>query len=1166
MRNTKLMTLAALVVGLSLVAAVSAMAAIEKTPRSPEALRHPSGEIFSANGDVIYTKEGARSDTTWITAHDDTRCDDNLGTPADGGQGNSAPGYATWCWERGYLGGGLYDSCASTTLMPNPGCFTHYDVYTLLVNQWHLDTLDRYNPAVEESTPWCGEWGDTLVWENPYGYGPQYNYSMILNLGRPGTTGFNSGTGFTIGGIHMYDVEIAYDYCYLEYAVSNNETLATWFELDRYNGTSNPEPPIQCPGTGLGRYGCAQYESFQVIGPSVNNTSTNLLVRWRFASDSAWDDEDANGGVWTDGAWRIDHIYAGGKSGGHYPNGGGVETFEAGFGPEWSTPSLPQAQLGGFWSGGKWVNGTPVVCDWWHLELNPDYSNFGNTCEYTNTWMWVADDQAFTQNQEDGYHYRLVTPVFESGPNNPFYDPDPPGPGSENRWTGVVVEFDEYLCIKDIVGDVTDTQCRVYNSSINRWSQWEGDNYVIVGGCQFWNINTFDEWTQYLGPDIDSVQFSWEFLDRCDYNASSELPCMGQHRKATYLIDNVSIGVFEQRGTQWAQGQTERFADTFARDVAMHPMFKENWELFPTDVWEQEDSMTIQVRDIDGVMGGPPPQNSGVRIHWRISTTCGTTWDKEPGRPQGATYFPAANWNSKVMNFSVPDDEDAQGTKAEFNGVYSTIITIADNATYLGAGATLWPEGTMIEYYFTALDSLGTRDTVPNRNAIRRNDLRLVETTVGKQHDRRLPWPFDVRVLPCPTSKDPLPSGQNHPVLLVDGYGRTAYDISTDPNFSQSGVTSFPLVHQIFEESLKRLGVQYDFYRQGYGVSRGNAPIYSQPFHKDSYGGVINHIGAMARRYKTVIWFFGTFSNERTVVDSSQLEIATYLDIAGVNFPDSANIWVLGENLCEDNELTDPAWTRSGNQTTNGAFFWKTLCGLTEKAGGCTDQAGHGGPGEAYRYYLVGQAGTCLAGITKAQGYWDCPIRGHPDDEATTAAATALIKYHDDLGAGKFAASFRRHANGSKAILSFVSLEHFTSAQERDCVVQAVLGRAGDGIGDNLQFNTGIPTPRANCTINVDVPDGVPSIFALRQNVPNPFNPITTIYFDLPKQTKTTLRVYDIAGREVRTLVDGVLNEGPHEATWNGKDNSGRDAASGVYFYRLDAEKDTATRKMVLLR
>jgi hypothetical protein len=751
----------------------------------------------------------------------------------------------------------------------------------------------------------------------------------------------------------------------------------------------------------------------------------------------------------------------------------------------------------------------------------------------------------------------MVTPVFETGETNPYYDPLQNGPGPDNRWTGVVLEKDEYICIKDIVGDVTDTQCRTFDSGTNRWSQWTGDNYVIVGGCQFWNLNEVEEWTQLLTQSIDSIQFSWEFLDRCDYNSEAQIPCMGQHRKATYIIDNVSVGVFEQRGTQWAQGATEQFADTYARDVAMHSMFKENWELFPTDVWEQEDSMTIQVRDVDGVMGGAPPLNSGVKIHWRISTNCGSSWDKETSRPFGATAYPAVAWNVKTMNFSVPDDDQAQGTKAEFNGVYSTIITQADNSTYLGGGS-LWPQGTIVEYFFTALDSLGTRDTVPNRMAETRNSLLLVETTTGMEHDRRLPWPFNVKVLPCPTSKDPLPAGQNHPVLLVDGFGRRVYDIQSDPTFAQAGTVVFPLEYQVFQESLKRLGVQYDFYRQSYGVSRGTAPIYSQPFDHDGYGGAVNHTGTLSRRYKTVIWFMGEFK-QHTVVDSSQLEIATYIDKDHVNFADSANIWILGEDLCEDEMVTDPAWLdANGNQTTNGAFFWTTLAGLTQVPGGCLDDDGHGSATKPYRIYLVGQAGTCLSGITKAQGYWDCPLRGHPDDGATTATATPIMKYSDELGATQFATSYKRHPFGSKVVLSFVPIEHFTTSQERDCVVQAILGSAC--------FNTGIPIPKTACTINTDVPGAVPGLFALRQNVPNPFNPITKIDFDLPAQTRTTLRVYDIAGREVRTLVDGVLNQGAHSSTWDGKDNAGRDAASGVYFYRLDAAKETATRKMVLLR
>ena len=1153
--------------GLILVTAGFASALEERTPKPVTRVAPRGASTFTSSGDVLSTKQAAAGDTTWIRVQDDGHCD-ATGSPTDGGQGVVAPGYATWCWEMGMIVPGVYDSCSSTTAYGGgrPGCFTHFDVYTLLSNQWHMDTWMAYEDLVpEDSTPWCGEFGDTLIWKNEYGYGPQYNYGFVLDLGTSGgPNAFSAADGFTIGGVHMYDVEINYDYCYLEYAVESIIDTAMWLQLARYNGTSNVDG--NCTGTGGEDYGCAQYESFEVVGPAADNSIKNLFIRWRFASDSAFDDEDASDGVQTDGAWRVDHISVrgDGDQGSYYPFGDPTRTsyedFEAGMPAEWSTPSLPQAQIGGFWSGGVWVNGTPQVVDWWHLELDPDYSNYGNTCTYSNNWLWVSDDEANAQNVEDAYHYRLVSPVFETGENNPYYDPDGQGPGTDNRWSGVTVESDEYLCIKDIVGDVTDTQVRVFDSSIQRWSQWNGDNYNIVGGCQFWNVDQSEDWSQFLSDNTDSIQFSWEFLDQCDYNSAGELPCMGQHRKATYIVDNISIGLYEARGTQWAQGATERFADTFARDVEMHSLYKENWELFPEDVWETEDSLTIQVRDVDGVMGGPPPLNSTVQIHWRISTDCGDNWDRESSRPFGATAYPAETWNAKHMNFSAPDDNEAQGTSAEYNGVYSSIITIADNSGYLGG--SLWPEGTVIEYFYSSLDSTGDRDTFPNRNALRRNSLDLVETTAGREHDRRDPWPYHVRVLPCPVSKRPLPAGQNHPVLLVDSYGsgRVAYDIEMDPDFTQAGVSRFPWIHQFYQESLDRLGVQYDFYRSGYGVTRGNAPIYSQPFDRDGYGGVVDHDGAIGRRYNTVVWFFGEF-NSLTVIDSCQLEVATYIDRNGTSFGDSANLWVVGSDLCEDESLTDPAWTDGqGNLTTNGAFFWTTLAGLTAVTGGCLNDQGHGGAEESYKYHLVGQPNTFLSGITKAAGYWDCPLREHPDDDATVADAVPVMKYSDDMTSDHFALSLKRHESGSKVLLGFVGLDLLSSSQERDCVTQVILSDC---------FDTGVPNPRpGGCDIDVGVPGEAPvsDRLVLRQNRPNPFNPTTTIRFHIPTRTRATLRIFDIAGREVRTLVDGVLDAGEKSATWSGRDNGGRDVTSGVYFYRLDAGKERSTKKMILLR
>ncbi|RKX22859.1 MAG: hypothetical protein DRP45_11045 [Candidatus Zixiibacteriota bacterium] len=101
--------------------------------------------------------------------------------------------------------------------------------------------------------------------------------------------------------------------------------------------------------------------------------------------------------------------------------------------------------------------------------------------------------------------------------------------------------------------------------------------------------------------------------------------------------------------------------------------------------------------------------------------------------------------------------------------------------------------------------------------------------------------------------------------------------------------------------------------------------------------------------------------------------------------------------------------------------------------------------------------------------------------------------------------------------------------------------------------------------MSVDV-RGIPSDFTLFQNYPNPFNPVTEISFDLPQSSRVTLDVYDIIGRKVTTLVDDYLQAGGHSVSWGGRSSTGETVASGVYFYRLQADRLSQTRKMLLLK
>jgi hypothetical protein len=98
------------------------------------------------------------------------------------------------------------------------------------------------------------------------------------------------------------------------------------------------------------------------------------------------------------------------------------------------------------------------------------------------------------------------------------------------------------------------------------------------------------------------------------------------------------------------------------------------------------------------------------------------------------------------------------------------------------------------------------------------------------------------------------------------------------------------------------------------------------------------------------------------------------------------------------------------------------------------------------------------------------------------------------------------------------------------------------------------------------VPD-VPSTYALMQNHPNPFNPTTAIDYDIPGAGgNVSLRIYDVKGRLVRTLVDGFKTPGRKTVTWDGRNNGGQSVATGVYFYRMAAPGFEQTRKMVLMK
>ena len=231
----------------------------------------------------------------------------------------------------------------------------------------------------------------------------------------------------------------------------------------------------------------------------------------------------------------------------------------------------------------------------------------------------------------------------------------------------------------------------------------------------------------------------------------------------------------------------------------------------------------------------------------------------------------------------------------------------------------------------------------------------------------------------------------------------------------------------------------------------------------------------------------------------------------------------------------------SGNDVANADINVRPLArsglGYTLIAGTVTSATAPGAVGKTLAGYPV--AGGFVYAIDSSGAIEGYAVTDGTGAYAITGVApgtySLTMDAHDYAGAGAEGAS-PTYAPGGGAVGAIVNLN--TTAEI-----------------------TGVEAPAAS---------DVPATFTLEQNFPNPFNPSTEIRFSLATASTVHLVVYNILGQEVATLVTGYLQEGQHIVTWSGTNGAGRKAASGVYFYRLQANSVAGNfvqvKKMLLLK
>jgi hypothetical protein len=218
-------------------------------------------------------------------------------------------------------------------------------------------------------------------------------------------------------------------------------------------------------------------------------------------------------------------------------------------------------------------------------------------------------------------------------------------------------------------------------------------------------------------------------------------------------------------------------------------------------------------------------------------------------------------------------------------------------------------------------------------------------------------------------------------------------------------------------------------------------------------------------------------------------------------------------------------------------------------------------------------------GVVDFMHHTSC-MQSHGSDHFALAGGCPDIRDYDDISASGTAVVTHRYGKGSPgtagAMVMHAHAGGFTTILSSFAWfdVASSIGQGPETADENLLSKVLTCALPMDCQQTPDPTDSgdqdvvaTPAHSALHQNTPNPFNPVTTVSFDLARDGHVSLRVYDVTGRLVRTLVDDPTTAGYNrQVTWNGLDDAGKRVPSGIYFYRMVAPDRRVSRKMILLK
>jgi hypothetical protein len=752
-----------------------------------------------------------------------------------------------------------------------------------------------------------------------------------------------------------------------------------------------------------------------------------------------------------------------------------------------------------------WSKPDPVgKIDAWHVFHDSDPPYEGGDGGDRNTCL-VDSSNAYRSRPLQGYPSDMTA---RCGWHYRLVSPRIPIPEG-NAGSGCVCQYDMFMCCLDYTCDYTDTKVRFYDSDFGRWCPWISPDGIPYnsGGCFFWSMDFNEDVTRLYGPDADSVQFGWDAIHI--WEGENWICCNkgSPGRNHNLQVDNVSIGFFDGSATVFRARGQDLLHDTFHDSIcAYNSMF--------------------DVYDLDTLReySGPPyatslPKSRQLYIDVIDKDGVQEVW-------LHGSIDRGSSWHNVEMQQAEPLDP----YHPDLGGDYYATFCPTDFAL------SRWLAGTEVWYYVKCEDQQANHEYFPST------------ADPGDPHHTGLRDDyFTFSILPMFP-----PEHEDAKILLVDDYGGNVLDLA---ECIASSSKLRPL-EDIYGDILRDAGYCYD----RYDISGAGGRIHIHPLH--------------FLDYDAVVWFCGPHLMEHLIDKEAQIALRLYLNIGG-------KVILCGDRLAYN--MCDPIYDCVGADSLGGEFMNGIMgCTYMEEMESVFDKP--------YVYLEAAESvevfGTWIPiPMDSLLVYRQCPdakdmsyvvTNQFPPAGYTAQPLLHVLDPPADLDSTDAAIYVEKPGEGGQCVFINYDLAGFVTHQQTECDGSVPTGfpphQAGSYYGrvellrtilENL-FGLDPVGPGQGGTADLD--HDTLYKWKLHQNSPNPSLGESEIRFEVARPGRISIKVYDAGGRFVRTLENRRLAPGAYSVHWNGTNASGRRVSSGVYFYRLEAQGFSATRKLLLLK